>query len=483
MAARRALLLYAAATSGCWALPLLDPPQRSAETRPGTRSTYAYAAWSGPIAARTCSHDSTPLPIPLVSKAASAATMTCALVERVRIYQLPAGIFEIGEQLLVPVNTSIVGASSPNDMANPERSPDWGSQTLFLATRGATLFNMSYCSAIDVVHTRVGFVLSSFCSVRDISYQGIDTIRPDENGWLCGGGVFETKGCAATDCGNSTVNNGGSDGVGSEHVTIDNVRLNDYFFAQDQSKIGAAIEGNYECAGGLDGDSDAARGCCFCQPNRVRSSQVAVWVPDTRDAEGTRHLLVSRLVSRSTQADGINLHGRVRHAIVEDSYVANTGDDCFVLWGGLRNPENITFRRVIAEAPGATRPNWYGNCVATGGLRSVEFENITCRAPTLLHPIKHAATAPGVLRMDTSCGWFHTSFGSSHPPGNSLVIQGWRFEDLQGRPYTLEGGVLDQPVVGKMAWTQGSSEGGSMMVAPFYFPEGNAAGVNVHVIH
>ena len=126
MAARRALLLYAAATSGCWALPLLDPPQRSAETRPGTRSTYAYAAWSGPIAARTCSHDSTPLPIPLVSKAASAATMTCALVERVRIYQLPAGIFEIGEQLLVPANTSLVGVSSPNDMANPTRSPDWG---------------------------------------------------------------------------------------------------------------------------------------------------------------------------------------------------------------------------------------------------------------------------------------------------------------------------------------------------------------------
>ena len=44
---------------------------------------------------------------------------------------------------------------------------------------------------------------------------------------------------------------------------------------------------------------------------------------------------------------------------------------------------------------------------------------------------------------------------------------------------------MDQPVVGKMAWTQGSSEGGRMkgLVAPSYFPEGNAAGVNVHVIH
>ena len=216
------------------------------------------------------------------------------------------------------------------------------------------------------------------------------------------------------------------------------------------------------------------------QPNRVRSSQVAVWVPDTRDVEGTQHLLVSGLVSRSTQADGINLHGRVRHAIVEDSYVENTGDDVFVLWGGLRNPENITFRRCVGVAPGAARPNWYGNCVATAGLRSVAFQNITCQVPTLQHPILHPATAPGVLRMDTSYGWFHTSFGSSHPPGNSLLIQvsfktndefciiqintndefcinghddvlyqGWRFEDLHGRLYTVGSGVMDQPKVGK----------------------------------
>ena len=87
--------------------------------------------------------------------------------------------------------------------------------------------------------------------------------------------------------------------------------------------------------------------------------------------------------------------------------------------------------------------------------------------------------------MDTSCGWVHTSFGSSHLPGNSLTIRDWRFEDLQGRPYTVDSGVMDQPVVGKMAWTQGSNESGRIKgrVAPFYFPEGNAAGVNVYVIN
>ena len=440
---------------------------------------YRFAAWSAPIVARTCSHDSTPLSIPLVSTTGVGTTMMCALVQHVRQYSLPAGIFEIGEQLLVPANTSLVGARSPNDMADPTRSPDWGSQTLFLATRGASLYNMSYCAATDTAHTRVGFVLSSFCAVRNISYQGIDTIRPNDNGWLCGGGAFETKGCAATDCGKSTANNGGSDGVGSEHVTIDNVRLNDYYFAQDRSQIGAPIEGNYECGGGL----GLRAGCCFCQPNRVRSSQVAVWVPDTRDAEGTRHLLVNRLISRSTQADGINLHGRTRHALVQDSYVENTGDDVYVLWGGHRNPENITFRRCVAVSPGATRPNWYGNCVATGGLRSVVFANISCHAPTLQHPIRHQPTAPGVFRMDTSCAWFHTDFGSSYPPDNSIVFRDWKFTNLEGRSYTPNDGVVGQPVRGKMAWTKAklSSASNDSKLAPFYFPEGNAAGVNVYV--
>lgn len=418
--------------------------------------------------------------------------MTCALTRGVRRYELPQGIFEISEQFLVPANTSLAGASSPNDMANPTLSPDWSTQTLFLAIRGATQYNMSYCRAAEMVHTRVGFVLSSFCTVRNISYQGIDTIRPADNGWLCGGGAFETKGCATTDCDGSAVNNGGSDGVGSKHVTIDNVRVNDYHYAEDRSKIGAAIAGNYECSASVDrrgyiggarptaavAAAAASDGCCFCQPNRVRSTQTAVWVPDTRDLVGTRHLVVSRLVSRSNQADGINLHGRVRDALVQDCYVENTGDDIFVLWGGLRQPKNVTFSRCVAVSPGVMRPNWYGNCIATGGAGSVAFANITCRAPTLVHPIR--APGYGALRMDTSCGWFHTSFNSSYPPWNSIVIQGWRFEALDGVPYTAASGVMDQPAVGKMAWTRGGMNR-TGPAAPFYFPEGNNAGVNVDV--
>ena len=104
--------------------------------------------------------------------------------------------------------------------------------------------------------------------------QGVDTIRPDDNGGLCGGAAFETKGCAENNCEKSDVNNAGSDGIGSSHVVIDNVRLNDYYAEVDQGKVGAVVPGNYNCKlpqGPKDPD------CCFCKPNGIRATQVGVW--------------------------------------------------------------------------------------------------------------------------------------------------------------------------------------------------------------
>ena len=149
--------------------------------------------------------------------------MPCVRAGGVDTHRFPPGIFEIDEQLLVLERTAIVGARNPNDARDPTRSPAWSEQTTFLATRGVTDYAMVYCHAADMVRTRVGFVLSSHVTVANVSYQGIDVIRPDDNGALCGGGAFETKGCAENDC-STAVNNGGSDGLGSVHVTIENVR-------------------------------------------------------------------------------------------------------------------------------------------------------------------------------------------------------------------------------------------------------------------
>jgi hypothetical protein len=398
----------------------------------------------------------------------------CKVVNGMKVFSFPAGIFEIDEQLLVPQKTSITGAKPPNDITNPTKSPNWDEQTLFLATRGATNYSMNYCHAKDMVTTRVGFVLSSYVSVSNVSYQGIDTIRPDDNGGLCGGGVFETKGCAENNCKTSNVNNAGSDGIGSNHVTIRNIRLNDFYYAQDKHKVGKAIPGNYECK---PNDENPGK-CCFCKPNGIRSSQVGVWVPQTRNAEGTSDLFVSNVVSRSTQADGVNLHGNVHDVVVQNSYFENSGDDIYVLWGADLNPGNVTFKDSTAVNPGILRPNWYGNCAATYGLESVVFENITCKAPTLAHPIP--APGDGSLRIDMSMYIFFTSFGASYPAGNNISIKGWSFEDLEGNTYTPQNGTMGKAVQGKMAWTKADADKGGID-APFYFPSKGQQQVNVYV--
>jgi len=328
---------------------------------------------------------------------------------------------------------------------------------LFLATHGVTDYLMNYCHAQDMVTTRVGFVLSSYVSVRNVSYQGLDTIRPNDNGGLCGGGAFETKGCAENDCSVSSVNNGGSDGMGSVHVTITNVRVNDYYFEEDKTKVGAVIEGNYNCS-----TSHWAEQCCFCKPNGIRSSQVAVWVPQSRNPEGTQHVLVSNLVASSLQADGINLHGAVAHARVQSTYIQNTGDDIYALWGANSDPANVIFRNCVGVNPGILRPNWYGNCVATYGLKSAVFDGIECRAPTLEHPIPSPDS--GAQTIDTSMFVFYNSFGASYPAGDNISLKRWTFQDLQGNPYTPEQGSMDKPAPKKMVWT--TSQNG--VVAPFY---------------
>jgi len=126
--------------------------------------------------------------------------------------------------------------------------------------------------------------------------------------------------------------------------------------------------------------------------------------------------------------------------------------------------------------PGILRPNWYGNCIATYGLKSVVFENLTCKSPTLESPIP--SPSDGSVTISTSMFAFHTTFGGQYPAGNSIEIRGWTFEDLQGKPYTLHDGSMDHPEPGKMAWSQAAGVGS--VAAPYYFP-GGKQGVNVHV--
>ena len=101
--------------------------------------------------------------------------------------------------------------------------------------------------------------------------------------------------------------------------------------------------------------------------------------------------------------------------------------------GGDSNPSKILFVNSTAVNPGILRPNWYGNCVATYGLQSVIFRQLTCKAPSLTKPIPQPQS--GEIAIDTSMFVFYTSFGGSYPSNNSVRIEGWSFEDLSGQSY------------------------------------------------
>jgi len=407
---------------------------------------------------------------PILGKNGEHATIACELKGDIKEYRFPAGIFEIGVQMLIEEKVAIVGNQGPNDMSNPTKSPDWKQQTLFLATKGATSYLDNYCFANDMVKTRVGFVLSSYVTVRDFSYQGIDTLRPEDNGGLCGGGIIETKGCARNDC-KTDVNNAGSDGKGSHHVTIHNLRLNDYYYGEDKVHVGQAGADNLDCK-----HTRFREECCFCKPNAVRSSQVGVWVPLTRDSEGSQHITITNVVSMSNQADGINLHGKVQYATVENNYFQDTGDDIYVVWGGNSDPSDITFKDNVAVNPGSLRPGWYGNCVATYGLKSVVFENTECRSPIPVKPVPDPDN-PDMFRNSVTMFIFFTSFGGRYADDNSITINGWKFTDLDGQEYTQDAASMNKYESGKMVWSMGKNN----KAAPFWLAPPRTQTVNVFV--
>merc|ERR1711924_493415 len=116
--------------------------------------------------------------------------------------------------------------------------------------------------------------MNSHTRVMNINFQGRDTVRPNDNGNLCGGGVIE------------------------------NVRLNDLFLPEPNQ---------YEAGEG---------------------NQLAVWVAQTQDGRATKNVHVRNLVGMLFRGDGINYHGNVQDSTVEDCHIENTGDDTYAFWGG-----------------------------------------------------------------------------------------------------------------------------------------------------
>eukprot|EP00392_Amoebophrya_sp_AT5.2_P014033 g14169.t1 len=379
------------------------------------------------------------------------------------VYRFKAGIFKINAQLLVPPNTYIIGNENPNpelldveseakvaaveaasaggnvlngavtlpfDLDHPENliHPDHSKQTLFLATAGAVNADDKYCKQDDLFHgnanQRVGLVLSSNTGVVDVSYQGIDVIRPEDNGSLCGGAAFETKGCIQFDC-KGKLNTGGSDGKASENVVLKNIRVNGFHYKADRAKIGVLVSGN---DGHLNakGNRDPP---FYHHPNDVRASQVAVWVPQSRDGSVSKNILVKNMVVLSLQGDGINFHAGVENAVLENSYIQNTGDDIFAIWGAKNDSKQVLMKNTVGYNPGVMRPGWYGQCIATYGIYTAYFKNHVCKSPLLTKITRfpwgdrHQLNSVSMLGMADS-------FDAAYKEGSTLKFKNYFFGDL-----------------------------------------------------
>ena len=274
-------------------------------------------------------------------------TCTWESGQRGRHFKFPAGTFNVSYQVYVPANTVIEGAGTPNDMSDPEKKPrevnncnpcamptrnpcamrgEWdvrpgvngtegrkqppgtdaplplgstgggrpgglrtallivltsvfltstlpllqAEQTFFVVDARAGLKDgRPYCkqvSAATAKQLRPGFLLSSNTTVRNINFQGADLRRGSDNGDLCGGGVFETPGCVrGEDCAAST-----GDGKAVQNVRIQNVRLHDLYYDEQTFKA---------------------------NPTHMPASQVALWVPVTKDGAQSENISVTGLVS------------------------------------------------------------------------------------------------------------------------------------------------------------------------------------------
>eukprot|EP00392_Amoebophrya_sp_AT5.2_P017497 g17863.t1 len=410
---------------------------------------HRFEQWSQPIKDRVCNNDS-----PSMWSCEKQKIYGSADSREYNVYRLKPGTFELPAQFLIPENTYLVGHENPNpelidveseakvaaseqasegdnvlngavklpfDLDHPDklRHPDHSKQTLFLATAGAVNYHDPYCMQSNLFHgnanPRVGLVLSSHTGVVDVSYQGIDVIRPSDNGSLCGGAAFETKGCVRHNC-KGALNTGGSDGKASENVVLKNIRVNGFHYEADRAKIGKLIPGN---------DSPPY----YTKPNGVRASQIAVWVPESRDGSVSKNILVKNMVVLSLQGDGINFHAGVEGAVLENSYMQNTGDDIFAIWGAKADSKQILMKNTVGYNPGVLRPGWYGQCIATYGIHTAYFKNHVCKSP-LLTKVTEFPHGDRKQLISVSMLGMYDSFGAFHKPGSMLKFKNYFFGDL-----------------------------------------------------
>jgi len=248
-------------------------------------------------------------------------------------YHLPEGTFLLDKHFQMPDGVTILGAGPGKTIIEAAHAVENGC--------GSQIAEDQHPGDPT---TRIGFILGNDCRIGGFTYLGKDDHRWQNyyGAALCGGAVFETPGCADAYCAGENIGEGHEDG-GVRNIVIEDVVI-----------TGAT--------------NDTA-------------PQLAVFVTQTMDLDKpTENVHVKGLRMDHSWCDGINLHGAVRNAIVEDCDLSWQGDDNLAVWSAGDRADNITFRNnIVSQAKTENLPaTRWGNCVALYGGSRITVSNTTC---------------------------------------------------------------------------------------------------------
>lgn len=229
--------------------------------------------------------------------------------------------------------------------------------------------------------------------LANVNILGSDTLRPEENGFLCGGGAIETPGCVssygALEDGEWACYAGGlipgddnyfneeygywvTGGIadwqketdafgGVSWITVDNVRFNDPY------------------ARNIDPQDDW---------RMVPASQTAFLLAGTPNGAYTNNVTLTNLVSLTTVADGINIGGNTAGLDISWTSMQNPGDDAYGFWQNTGD-QSLSLTDSHASNPGVRQHNWndngdyepqygFGSCISFFGCHDAYIENFLC---------------------------------------------------------------------------------------------------------
>jgi hypothetical protein len=355
-------------------------------------------------------------------------------------YKFGARIYPIDQQVWLSPYTIIEGAKDPNVHDNPQkRSGNEGDHTIFYSLYAYEGFTRGYCiptkntswtnetiwGGLPLKCTRQGFLMNTNTIIRNCIIQG-GTVSggggvSDSGMGLSGGGLIELPGCATAyrDKLNGKLVCGGKyERINSNDYSHPKINTLHKFWTGD---TGGAVSNVLV--------ENIRANMYTDNSNNKNINRTFFWSSMNIKDQSHNNIILRRIVSLQTSADGINVHGNVQGFVGEDLYFENVKDDTVAIWGvgggecacntHDSNPNgcpsisntvasNIRFERVFAR-----KSLNIGECYRIIGAKDVSFIDITCC--DISYP-NNPTNLMGI--MDTYCAQF---------PENSIIdISGGR---------------------------------------------------------